>query len=151
MIYADTSFIVASRVRRDGFFEAALDYFEAHQEDIWLWSPWHRVEVFNSIRQLASHPDSKRRLQEVEAKTLINRIEMDVRIGYFTHMEADWRDVLRTASELSAAHGFGLPARAPDLLHLAYAKELAATVFVSFDHDQLALAKAAGMKSVNPA
>jgi predicted nucleic acid-binding protein len=151
MIYADTSFIVASKVRRDNFFQAALVFLLARPDEVWLWSPWHRIEVFNSIRQLTCHPETKRRLREPEARALIHRIETDVRIGYFTHMEADWRDVLRTAGELSVAHGFQLAARAADLLHLAYAKELAASMFVSFDLNQLALAKAAGIKAINPA
>ena len=36
-------------------------------------------------------------------------------------------------------------------LHFAYARELAADLFVSFDNDQLALAKASGLKVANPA
>ena len=151
MIYADTSFLLASRLRRDTFHKVALDYYEAMQDEVWLWSPWHRVEVFNSIRQLVQHPEAKRRLSPAEAKALIHRLEADVRLDYFTHLEADWRDVLRTANETSVAHGYELPCRAPDLLHVAYANELAAEVFVSFDHDQLELAKAAGLKAVRPA
>ena len=50
MIYADTSFLLAMRVPSDNFHDAALGYYEANQESIWLWSPWHRVEVFNSLR-----------------------------------------------------------------------------------------------------
>jgi hypothetical protein len=34
---------------------------------------------------------------------------------------------------------------------VAYAKELAAELFVSFDDDQVALARAAGLKAENPA
>jgi len=150
MIYADTSFLVAARVRRDNFHRAALDYYEAQQDEVWLWSPWHRIEVYNSIRQLVRHPDAERRLSLAEAKALIHRLETDVRLGYFTHLEADWRDVLRTANESSIAHGFELACRAPDLLHVAYANELAAEVFVSFDDDQLTLAAASGLKSVRP-
>jgi predicted nucleic acid-binding protein len=41
--------------------------------------------------------------------------------------------------------------RAADLLHVAYAKELAAETFVSFDDDQLALARASGLKTAKPA
>lgn len=151
MIYADTSFILASKVLRDNYFAVALDFYEAHQDEVWLWSPWHRLEVFNSIRQLTCHPEARRRLREPEARALIHRLETDVRLGYFTHMEADWRDVFRTAGELSVGHGFVLAVRAADLLHLAYAKELASAMFVSFDVNQIALAKAAGMKAVNPA
>jgi predicted nucleic acid-binding protein len=151
MIYADTSFLVAARVRRDTFYKPALNYYEAQQDEVWLWSPWHRVEVFNSIRQLVRHPDAQRRLLPTEAKNLIHRLETDVRLGYFTHLEADWRDVLRTASEISVAHAIELACRAPDLLHVAYAKELAAESFVSFDQAQLALAEAVGLKTVRPA
>ena len=150
MIYPDTSFLLAARVPLDHFHRPALDFYEAQQDQVWLWSPWHRVEVFNSIRQLVHHPDAARRLLLAEAKALIHRLEADVRLGYFTHLEADWRDVLRTANETSLAHGFDLPCRAPDLLHVAYANELAAEIFVSFDDDQLALAKASGLKTVRP-
>ena len=111
---------------------------------------WHRVEVFNSIRQLVLHPDAKRRLVLAEAKALIHRLESDVRLGYFTHLEADWRDVFRTANEVSVEHSFVLPCRAPDLLHVAYANELAAEIFVSFDDDQLDMARASGLKALRP-
>jgi predicted nucleic acid-binding protein len=150
MIYADTAFFIAARVRRDTFYEVASAFYEAEQDEVWLWCPWHRVEVFNTIRQLVRHPETKRRLLLGEAKALIHRLENDVRTGYLTHLEADWRDVLRTANEMSIAHGFNLACRAPDLLHVAYAKELAAVTFVSFDEDQLALAEATGLKTLKP-
>lgn len=150
MIYPDSSFLLAVRIPRDTFHVQALDYYERHQDEIWLWSPWHRIEDFNSIRQLVKHPDLKRRLLLPEAKALIHRLETDVRLEYFTHVEADWRDVLRTANETSAAHGLQLSCRAADLLHVAYANELAAETFVSFDEDQLALAGATGLKTVRP-
>jgi len=65
-------------------------------------------------------------------------------------MEADWRDVLRTAQEISIAHGFDLACRSADLLHVAYAKELSAQLFIGFDNDQLALARAAGLRTTRP-
>jgi predicted nucleic acid-binding protein len=58
--------------------------------------------------------------------------------------------VLRTANEISIANAFNLACRAPDLLHVAYAKELATDTFVSFDEAQLALAEAAGLKPLKP-
>jgi predicted nucleic acid-binding protein len=146
MIYADTSFLVALRVRRDTHHSAALDFYEPRQEESWLWSPWHRVEVTNALRQLVQHPEASRRLSATEARALIHRLETDVRLGYFTHLEADWRDVLRTANEISIASAYEIPCRAADLLHVAYAKELAAEHFISFDADQLALAAASGLK-----
>ena len=150
MIYADSTFVVACKVQLDTFHKPALDFYEARQSETWLWSPWQRVEVFNTIRQLTRHPDAKRRLLVPEAKEMIRLLETDVRVGYFTHREADWRDVLRTANEISIAHGFALPCRSADLLHVAYAKELSAETFVSVDDDQLALADAAGLDTIRP-
>jgi predicted nucleic acid-binding protein len=43
-----------------------------------------------------------------------------------------------------------LACRSADLLHVAYAKELSAALFVGFDDDQLALARAAGLKTLKP-
>lgn len=95
-LYADSSFIVASRVRHDTFHRVAVGFYKGHEADLWFWSPWHRVEVLNTIRQLTRNSDRKRGITQAEAKALIYRIEADVRLGYFFHMEADWRDVLRT-------------------------------------------------------
>ena len=150
MTYADTTFLVACKVKLDTFHQPALDFFEGQQREDWAWTPWHRIEVFNTIRQLTRHPDAKRRLLVPEAKEMIHLIQEDVRVGYFRHMEADWRDVLRTANEISASHGFALPCRSADLLHVAFARELSAQMFVSFDTDQLALADAAGLKTICP-
>jgi len=148
--YADTSFLVAVRAPHDHFHRAALDLYEDRQDEIWIWSPWHRVEVFNTIRQLTRNPDARRAITEADAKALIHRLEREVSLGYFTHFEADWRDVLRAANEISIANAFNLACRAPDLLHVAYAKELATDTFVSFDEAQLALAEAAGLKPLKP-
>jgi predicted nucleic acid-binding protein len=149
-LYADSSFIVASRVRHDTFHSVALRFYKGHETDSWLWSPWHRVEVLNTIRQLTRNSDRKRSISQEEAKALIHRIAADVRLGYFVHMEADWRDVLRTASEISAENAFARSCPATDLLRVAYAKEFAADLLLSFDNEQLFLAEAAGLKAVNP-
>lgn len=149
-LYADSSFIVASRVRRDTFHLVALQFYQGHEADVWFWSPWHRVEVLNTIRQLTRNPDRKWSISQAEAKALIHRIEADVRLGYFFHMEADWRDVLRTANEISVENAFVRSCPSTDLLHVAYAKEFAADLFVSFDVEQLLLAQGAGLRAVNP-
>jgi len=147
-IYPDTSFYVALRFFDDTHHESATDYFEQQGEDLFLWSPWHRVEVANTLRQFAR--GERPVLREAESRRIIHRLEADVRAGYFMHEECDWRDVLRAASDLSASHGFTQTCRAADLLHVAYANELSADLFVSFDDDQVGLAKAAGMNAVRP-
>ncbi len=147
-IYPDTTFFVALRFFDDTHHETATAYFEQQHEDLFLWSPWHRVEVSNSLRQFAR--GVRPILRESDARRIIHRLEADIRAGYFQHLERDWRDVLRTAYEISAKHGFAQSCRSADLLHVAYAKELGADLFVSFDDDQVALAKAAGLRSLLP-
>jgi len=150
ILYPDSSFVVACRVPHDTFHREATCFFEKYQEETWLWSPWHRVEVFNCIRQFTRHPDAKRGMSKAEAKALIHRLENDVRCGYFLHLEADWRDVLRTASEISVSNAFDRGCPGADLLHVAYAVELAAEAFVGFDEEQLELASAAGLRAIRP-
>jgi predicted nucleic acid-binding protein len=149
-VYPDTSFVVAARVPHDTFFETAVAWTEAHEDDTWLWSPWHRVEVFNTLRQLTRHPHTRRAISSAQAKALIHRLEADVRCEYFLHLEADWRDVLRTAGEISAVNAFDQACAATDLLHVAYAVELGSDLFVTFDDGQLELAKAAGLRAEKP-
>jgi predicted nucleic acid-binding protein len=149
MIYADAGFLVALKIRTEVWNQAARRFYEARQDETWLWSPWHRVEVFNTIRQLTRNTATG--LRKPDAIALIQLIETEVRLDYFTHMERDWRDVLRTANEISISQSFDRRCRSADLLHVAYAVELSAATFVSFDNDQVALAKAAGLEAVLPA
>jgi predicted nucleic acid-binding protein len=148
-IYPDSTFYVALRFFDDTHHEEATEYFEAHGDEGFLWSPWHRVEVSNALRQFARGKPPV--LKAADARRIIHRLETDVRVGYYHHLEADWRDVLRTAYEISAEHAFAFPCRAADLLHVAYAKEFAADCFISFDRDQLELATAAGLNASFPA
>ena len=150
MIYADTSFIVASRFRFDTWHQEATAFYDGREEASWLWSHWHHVEVFQALRQCAREGGGRHGLTSAEAKQLIRRLENDVRLGYFDYIDTDWRDVLRTAREISVEHGFHLPFSSADLLHIAYAVELAAELFVSFDDDQLALAAAVSLKAADP-
>jgi predicted nucleic acid-binding protein len=146
MIYADTSFIVPTRHSVERNHSRAVACLAEYEDEVWIWSPWHRVEVFNTVRQLPRQIG----ISQAEAGQIIRLLEEDVRCGYFQHMEADWRDVLRAANEISAAHSHARPCRAADLLHVAYAQELSATRFVSFDAEQLALAEVAGFEVICP-
>jgi predicted nucleic acid-binding protein len=142
-IYPDTSFFIALRFANDFHHLAATRYVAQNESEVFLWSPWHRLEVGNAFRQLCLGEDPI--LREGEARRIIRQLEADVRLGYFLHMEADWRDVLRTANEISAGYAFQQPCRAADLCHVAYAVELGTEVFVTFDSDQAKLAEATGL------
>ncbi len=149
-IYADTSFLVGYAVWNDTNAQAATAFYEAKQDETWWWSPWHRVEVFNSIRQLTRLRQAKRALLVEEAKRVIRNLEEDVRCRYFEHIEADWRDVLRTSHEISLANAFVRECPATDLLHVAYAIEVGTDLFVTFDASQYELAVREGLNAVVP-
>lgn len=149
-VYADTSFLVGYSVWNDTNASAATSFYEERQDETWWWSPWHRVEVFNSIRQLTRIKERKRALLVEEAKRIIRNLEEDVRCRYFEHIETDWRDVLRTSQEISLGNAFVRDCPATDLLHVAYAIEVGTDLFVTFDASQCELANQEGLAAVMP-
>jgi len=136
--YADTSWWVAFKNSRDPHHSAAISLWDISQEVSVLWTPWHRVEVFNAIRQ------AERVGLLTTAAVVIRAIEHEVRLGYWPHAEFSWTDAVRTANELSAVHSRDLTIRAMDLFHVAIACEVGAEQFLTFDEEQAALAEAAG-------
>lgn len=80
-----------------------------------------------------------------EAMRMIRRLEMEVRLGYWPHVEFSWTDAVRRACQLAEQHGPMLRIRAMDLFQVAVALTVRAPAFLSFDSDQNALAKAAGL------
>jgi hypothetical protein len=99
-LYADTSWWLGYKWRRDTHHLAALSLFDRDPDAGVLWTPWQRVEVFNCFCQAERagllHPGESRRV--------IRLPEQEVRIGYWPHLEFDWTDAVRTAGELRAEH-----------------------------------------------
>src|SRR5437870_2195410 len=126
--YADTSWWLAYKCRRDIHHAAAVTLFDHHAEAQVLWTPWQRVEVFNSFYQA----ERAGLVGRGEAHQLIRLLEQEVRLGYWIHVELAWTDAARTACELAAEHSREMPVRAMDLFHVAIATELAAERFLSF-------------------
>ena len=140
-LYADTSWWFALKCRRDTHHAAAVSLFDLQQEVEVLWTPWQRVEVFNSVRQA----ERTRLLRKGESGQIIRLLEQEVRLGYWPHMEFDWTGAVRGACEIGAAHSLKCMVRSMDLFHVAIAIEVAADAFLSFDVDQSVLAEAAGL------
>jgi hypothetical protein len=107
-----------------------------------LWTPWQRLEIFNSLHQL----ERRGSLLPESAKQVILRLETEVRLGYWPHREFSWMDAVRRACHLAEQHGPTLPIRGMDLFHVAIALTVRSPVFLSFDKDQIALAQAAGLE-----
>ena len=139
ILYADTSWWVAFKNSRDSQHESAASLWDISDEITVIWTPWHRVEVFNAIRQ------AERLGLLTTSGPIIRALENEVRLGYWPHVEFDWTDAVRTANELSAVHSRDHAIRAMDLFHVAIACEVGAEQFLTFDEDQASLAEAAGL------
>jgi predicted nucleic acid-binding protein len=140
-LYADTSWWLSYKCRGDVQHPAAITLFDRDPEAEILWTPWHRVEVFNSLCQA----ERAGLLAKGESRRTIRLLEQEIRIGYWPHVEFDWTDAVRTAGELRAEHSLKMIVRSMDLFHVAIAIEVGADAFLSFDDDQNALAGAAGL------
>lgn len=140
-LYADNSWWMGQKCRRDTHHLAALSLFDRDPDAEVLWTPWQRVEVFNGFCQA----ERGGVLAKGESRRLIRLLEQEIRMGYWPHIEFDWTDAVRTAGELRAEHSLDLLVRSTDLFHVAIAIEVAAEALVSFDVDQIALATAAGL------
>lgn len=56
-----------------------------------LWTPWHRVEVFNAIRQ------ADRLGFSAESSSDIRALEKEIRLGYWPYVDFSWTDTMRVA------------------------------------------------------
>ncbi len=140
-IYADTSWWIAYKRRKDAHHGSAISVFDRNPHNRVFWTTWHRVEVFNAFRQA----EFAKLIPVGEATAIIRSLEQEIRIGYWQHVEFDWADAVRTACELSAAFSLRQPMRGMDLFHVAIAAEVGADAFLSFDKNQNALARAIGL------
>src|SRR5436853_439011 len=103
-IYADTSGWLAYKWRRDVHHAAAVQLFNRDPDAAVFWTPWQRVEVFNSFRQV----ERAGLIDRGESRQLISLLEKEVQLGYWPHKEFRWTNAVRIADELSAAHSLQL-------------------------------------------
>jgi predicted nucleic acid-binding protein len=141
-LYADTSWWLAYKGRRDANHREAATLFDRHEEARVAWTPWQRVEVFNGFRQL----ERNGAIDPGEARQQVRLLEQEVRLGYWPHVEFDWNDAVRTACELSAEFALRVPVRGMDLFHVAIAIEIGADALLTFDGDQQSFAETAGVR-----
>ena len=138
--YPDSSFLVSLH-RADSFHEAAHAFMAKAALSL-AFTPLHRVEVRNALRNFAAKGDMK----AAERALAFRQIDEDLRDGLLIHTPVSWTDVFRRADELSESHAAAGGQRTMDLLHVAMAIESGAKIFLSFDKRQCKLAKAAGLK-----
>jgi predicted nucleic acid-binding protein len=141
MTYADTSWWLGYKCHRDVHHASAIPFFDLNPDAWIVWTPWQRVEVFNTFRQA----ERTGLVDRGESQQMIRLLEQEIRLGYWPHVEFNWTEAVRTAGELSFKHSLEMPIRGMDLFHVAIAVEIGADNFLSFDAEQNALAEAIGL------
>jgi len=106
------------------------------------YTPLHRIEVRNALRNAVSCGD----LKPAECTLAFRQIEEDLKDGLLLHVPVNWTDIFRRADGLSEKHSAREGQRTIDLLHIAIAIENGAKTFLTFDKRQRNLAKSVGLK-----
>lgn len=143
--YPDTSFLCALYRKQDNS-EQALDYRARMSEPLCitrllLW------EFRQSVRFQAFRHSKNRSVGYPlhEAEKMMADLNEDLREGCVTTLEVDFIDLLMTGERISKTRTFVGGHRSFDILHVATALELGAEEFLSFDENQIALARAEGL------
>ena len=140
--YADSSFIVSLYLPEPERTDCAVRYMERHREAL-PFTPQHRLEVRNAVRLLVW----AKRITAVDRSRVFREIETDLDAqDFLIHTALNYADAYRRAEALSAAHNERIGCRSADLFHIAAALELGLDEFVTFDEEQKACARAAGLK-----
>ena len=125
---------------------AALRYRSRSNREPILFTPLHRLELRTTVRQCAYAGV----ITENRAKQILRCIEEDLGDGTLIHLPMSWTETLRRAETVADKLAWSSPCRSLDLWHVAVALESRAKTFVTFDNDQLALAKEAGLHAICP-
>lgn len=75
----------------------------------------------------------------------LNLLDEDIQEGRFELTRPDEGDIYRRTERLSQLHTAQLGTRLPDIIHVAAALAVGSSRFVSFDQQQRAIAKKAGL------
>lgn len=140
-VYADTS-LLASLYLRDRNTTQALAAVTAVARPLIL-THWQHFELENAFQlRLFRRESTPADLATAEA-----RLAEDLAAGMVVPVPLPFASVLPAARQLTARHTATVGCRAFDIFHVAAALHLRATRFLSFDARQLALARAAGLRT----
>ena len=138
MIYCDTSFLLPLYLPQDIWHKKANAYQNRYlQEEPFCFNPWQRWEFRHNLRHLLP--------KETDAEKVFRRIQEDLDTGKLRHVRFEWTEVFNKAERLSAAHARSIPAGTVDYWHVAFALHIQTEKFMTFDADQMKLARAGGL------
>ena len=138
--YADSSFLVSCYVVDANTPRAKRILFRIRAP--LAFTDLHALEVQNAL-QLGI---SRGHLSAAEAAAARANLQRDLRSGRLVRTAMKWPVTFRFAARLSDRHSATVGTRSLDILHVAAAKALRATEFVSFDARQRTMAGAVGLK-----
>jgi predicted nucleic acid-binding protein len=145
MIYPDTSFLCALYVPQsastraiahigglsDPLESTSLLFFEFRQSI--------QFQVFRHLK------DRNQGYPLGVAQAATAALQSDVKAGLYRHAAVDWADVHQIGERLALQHTMKGGHRSFDILHIATALHLGASVFLTFDANQKKLAEAEGL------
>ena len=137
---ADTSFLF-SLYHRDAHTARALARLAEAGQPLLL-SALNEFELGNAFR-LA---EFRGLLPAGETERRLTGLAEDYAAGHWRYSDVPLKEILAEGVHLSAAHTAKSGHRGFDILHVAHARLAKPKVFLSFDANQLRLAKAAGLR-----
>lgn len=143
ILYADTSFLLASRIEQDTHHDQARAIITRYDSEDWVWCELHDAEVFCTARALTRRGPAA--LPVHTAKAVIWRLERELRRGYFQRRELPMKDSLSRTLALSESYGWKRRHTTLDVWHVAAAWCFGANRFATFDTRQSELAEDAGL------
>jgi predicted nucleic acid-binding protein len=138
MLYLDTSALLKLYIREQGS-EAVQAHIVSQDLPLPLWEI-QEAELVNALRLKAFWKE----ITPVQAETQIGLFQTRRKKGFYTFPEIDRNSLMKRFLSLSAETP-RLGCRTMDIFHVACALEISATLFLSFDQRQNALATHAGL------
>jgi len=139
--YADTGFL-CSLYAPDAHTARATRRMKRQELPLpftWL----HQIEFRNALRLRVF----RREIDDSERDASLNSLLADLSAGVYSSDSTPVAELMTEAERLSALHTEKLGTRSLDILHVAAALVLGCREMLTFDHRQLALARACGLKA----
>ncbi len=139
VISADTSFLF-SLYGNDSKTSDAVKWSAQNSSEIWI-TKLTRFELINALR----FAECRRFIKIGDSDLFAADFLTDIKDGRLVERFCDFEDVLVESSRLSLAHTLTGGHRGFDILHVAAAKIIGATHFLTFDMNQKKLAQLDGL------
>jgi predicted nucleic acid-binding protein len=143
--FTDTSFLCAlyreqdNTERADAFMARFTGEIIVSSQVLWEFRQSARFQVFRH------QSDKTKGFSKPEAERMLGALASNVKTGSIILATVEWPDVHSIAETLSATYTMKGGHRPMDIIHLATAKHLKISQFLTFDGNQKKLAEAEGL------